>query len=154
MSHSTDNRSIGTRLAIIRVTAALSLVYGLLYVFTAFLVLTGGLSQTDEAVRSAAFLIIGTSAGPGVLILLMASFGFRAARNRSRVLPFCVAAVVYTVLMLANIALSGLPSMASVSDILALAYNVLVVVAAGVSISVAVYNKSHPQDGPNASLAR
>ena len=152
MSASTHpaERSLGAKLTVIRVTAALSMVYGLLYVFTALLLLTGALSQTDEGVRTAAFYILASSAIPAILMLLMAIFGFRAARDRFRVKPFCVAAAVYSVLMLASMVITGFSSVTQaltqgVTGILSLAYNVLVLVSALVAIGLLGYNKRHPQ---------
>ena len=141
-------RSLGTKLAVIRVTAVLSMIYGLLYVFTALLLLTGALSQADEATRNAAFLVIISSAVPAILMLLISIFGFRAARDRFRIMPFCVVSAIYSVLMLASMALTGFTAVTEVLaeglfGILGLAYNVLVVVAACIAIGLVGYNKRH-----------
>ena len=143
-------RALGTRLAVIRVTAALSMVYGLLYVFTALLLLTGALSEADEATRDAAFYLIASSAIPAILMLLMSIFGFRAARDRFRIMPFCVVSVIYSVLMLASMVLTGFVAVTQVLTqgffgILSLAYNVLSVVAACMAIGIIGYNKRHPE---------
>lgn len=144
-------RSLGTKLTVIRVTAAVSMVYGLLYVFTALLLVSGALSETDEETRAIAFGVIAFSALPAALMLLTAIFGFRAARDRFRIMPFCVASVIYSVLMLASMALDGFASAFTaltqgLTGILGLAYNVLVLVSACIAVGIVGYNKRHPKD--------
>ena len=148
-AHSAE-RALGTKLMIVRVTAGVSMVYGLLYVFTALLLLTGALSQTDEATRNAAFYVIASSAIPAILMLLVSIFGFRAARDRFRIMPFCVVSVIYSVLMLASMVLTGFTAITQVLaqgtlGILSLAYNALVVVSACVAVLLVRYNKRHPK---------
>ena len=143
--------ALGTRLAAIRVNAVCSMIYGLLYVFTALLLLTGALSQADEATRTAAFGLIIFSALPAALMLLMAIFGFRAARDRFRIMPFCVVSVIYTVLMLISMVTTGFTSVTTalaegLSGVMSLAYNVLVLVSACIAIGIVGYNKRHPKD--------
>ena len=141
-----SERGLTARGVVIRVAAVCSMIYGLLYVFTAFLLLSGALSQTDETTRNAAFYIIATSAVSAALMLLMAVFGFRAARDRFRIMPFCVVSVLYTALMIAGMVFGGLPPVTGAFDVIALAYNVLVAVAACIAIGLVGYNKRHPKD--------
>lgn len=134
------------QLSCIRLCATFSMIYGLLYLFSAALLLTGALSQADEATRTAAFLLLITAAIPCGLMLLMAIFGFRAARDRHRIMPFCVASVMYAGLMLISMVLSGFTGVTQAiaegaTGIISLAYNVLTVVAAVMALQVVAYNK-------------
>ena len=142
-------RSLRAKLMTIRATALFSMVYCMLYLMTTFLLVTGALSQTDEEVRAAAFQIVLVSSVSFAVMFLLAFFGFRAARDRFRVLPFAVVSVIASVYLVGGTALGGAAAVESMlatpTGIISLLYSILLVISACVAIGLVAYNKRHPK---------
>lgn len=152
-------RSLRLKTTIIRVTAVLSMLYSIMYLLTSALLLTGALSAEDKAIQSAAFFLLWSSVLPFALMFLMAFFGFRAARDRFRMLPFCIVSWIYAVLTVGSMVLTGFASVTQalqegITGIVTLLFIVLDIAAAISATLIVRYNRSHPRGFGEAAAAQ